>query len=54
MWASKFQFIIGAFCLMAEGQMPIVKNARADFQGWDRKKANVGLQKYFVGVRTAG
>lgn len=34
--------------------MPIMKNARADFQGCDRKKSNIGLQKYFVGVRTAG
>lgn len=54
MWESKFQFIIGAFCLMAEEQMPIMKNAWADFQGCDRTKANVGLQKYFVGVRSAG
>lgn len=54
MWESKFQFIIGAFCLMAEGQLLIMKNARADFQGCDRKKSNVGLQNYFVGVRTAG
>lgn len=51
---SKFQFIIEPFCLIAEGQMPVMKNARADFQGCDRKKANVELQKYFVGVRTAG